>query len=192
MNLDDVLFRTVGRAPRRAVFEIVRELSLEDIKLLEIEKGVKPSALQRITARHHMLARCVASGMGVTQAALVCNYTPSRVSVLIDDPAFSELLEYYSSEIEGKYVGMHEQLAGIARDAAWELQERLEAEPEKLSVGQLMELTKMGADRTGHGPSPTQQTNVQNNSYVVALPSTAESVDDWKNSRSTRLLEHKG
>ena len=104
--------------------------------------------------------------MGSGEAAIVCGYAPSRVSILLDDPAFAELLIFYRGEVQEKYLDMHGVLAGLSLDAAMELRERLEAdmqnEDKSISIGQLVELTKLGADRTGFGPQ-SSSTNVNLN-----------------------------
>lgn len=160
------VFRTRGRAAAPVQAAAVRELDETDIALLGEEKGSRPPPLKRIAERHHALARCLASGMKPGDAALTCGYDASRVSILQADPAFKELLEFYRDDVNRAYQGMHENLAGLSMDALAELRERLEADMQAddktLSVGQLIELTKMGADRTGFGPQ-SSSTNVNVN-----------------------------
>lgn len=138
----------------------VRPLDGADIALLGEEKGSKAPPLKRLSERHHALARCLASGMEDSAAAVTCGYVLSRVSILKADPAFQELLAFYRADVNSKYLDMHGVLAGLSLDAAMELRERLEvdmdAEEKKISVTQLMELTKLGADRTGFGPQSSQ------------------------------------
>lgn len=138
----------------------VRELDEVDIALLQEERGIKAPPLKRLSERHHSLARCLASGMEDGDAAITCGYVPSRISILKADPAFQELLVFYRAGVTEKYLDMHGVLAGLSLDAAMELRERLEddisAEEKKISVTQLMELTKLGADRTGYGPQSSQ------------------------------------
>lgn len=138
----------------------VRELDEDDIALLGEEKGSKAPALKRLSERHHALARCLASGMEPGDAAITCGYVASRVSILQADPAFQELLAFYRQSVETKYLDMHGVLAGLSLDAAMELRERLELEMQsdekKLTFGQLGELVKLGADRTGFGPQSSQ------------------------------------
>ena len=102
--------------------------------------------------------------MTETDAALACGYVISRVSILKSDPAFQELLVFYREDTDRAYRDMHERMAGLSRDAVDELHARLEsdieAEEKKISVGQLLEIAKMGADRTGHGPQSSQTVNV--------------------------------
>lgn len=163
MELDLDIIRTRGRAARPIIATVVRELGAEDLALLFLEKGSEPTALKRLSDRHHALARNLASGMGAGEAGTICGYVASRVSILQTDPAFRELIEFYRrSEVLPQYRDLHQRLSGLALDAAEELADRLETEPEKVSVGQLMEITKMGADRTGFGPQ-TSQTNLNIN-----------------------------
>lgn len=154
------IFRTTGRASKLMSAVRVRELDSTDIALLAEEKGSKAAPLKRLSERHHALARCLASGMQDGDAAITCGYVLSRVSILKADPAFQELLAFYRQDVNTKYLDMHGVLAGLSLDAAMELRERLEAdmsaEDKSISVGQLMELTKLGADRTGFGPQSSQ------------------------------------
>lgn len=157
--MNDV-FRITGRAAKPMSAVQVRELDATDIALLQEEKGSKAAPLKRLSERHHALARCLASGMEPGEAAFTCGYVPSRVSILQADPAFQELLAFYRQSVETKYLDMHGVLAGLSIDAAMELRERLEtdieADEKKISVTQLMELVKVGADRTGFGPQSSQ------------------------------------
>jgi len=162
MNAPLDIFRTTGRAARPVEARAVRPLEEADLVLLGEEKGSRAPALKRLGERHHALARALASGLSPGEAAVICRYELSRVSILQSDPAFRELLTFYRDDVNRQYLGLHEQLSGLASDAAEELATRLTEEPEKFSIGQLMEVTKMGADRTGHGPQ-SSSTNVNVN-----------------------------
>lgn len=157
--MNDV-FRVNGRASRLESAVQVRELDATDVALLSEERGIKPPPLKRLSERHHALARCLASGMEDGDAAITCGYVTSRVSILRADPAFQELLAFYRQDVNSKYLDMHGVLAGLSLDAAMELRERLEAEMQSddktISFGQLSELVKLGADRTGFGPQSSQ------------------------------------
>lgn len=162
LDLDTPLLRTRGRAAIPVSAEVVRPLDSADIALLGEEKGSHAPAIKRISERHHALARSLAGGMAPSEAGIVCGYSASRVSILQDDPAFKELLHFYREDVTAQYRDLHTRLSGLALDAADELAGRLEDSPEDLSVGQLMELTKMGADRTGFGPQ-SSSTNLNVN-----------------------------
>lgn len=151
--------RTRGRAPKQVEAEVVRELRPEDLVLLDVEKGSETPALKRLTQRHHALARLIASGLKPGEAAMCVDYSPSRVSILQNDPSFKELVQFYKEAADERYVEMHEKLSGLSQDALLELQQRIEDEPESFSNGMLLEIVTKLADRTGHGPSATQ-TNV--------------------------------
>lgn len=161
MDLDlDITPRTRGRAALPLSAEVVRELGEADVYALAAERGTKPPPLRRISERHHALARAIASGMPDGEAAIVCGYDISRISILKGDPAFRELLAFYREERDRAFRSVQDKLAGIASDALDELQTRLEDEPEKLTVGQLLNVITMGTDRTGNGPQSTQNVNV--------------------------------
>lgn len=163
MELDlDLPFRTRGRAARPIIASVVRPLDRADLVLLQEEKGSQASALKRLSERHHALARNLASGMAPGEAGILCGYSNSRVSILQDDPAFKELVEFYRRDVEHQYRDLHTRLSGLALDAAEELAERLEEDASSFSIGQLMETVKMGADRTGFGPQ-SSSTNVNVN-----------------------------
>lgn len=184
MNLE-AQFRTRGRASREIDAVVVRELEASDLVLLSAEKGSKPSAIKRLSERHHALARNLAGGMAPSEAAIVCGYSVSRVSILQDDPAFKELLVFYRADVNAQYRDLHQRLSGLAMDAAEELSVRLEEEPEKVSIGQLMEITKLGADRTGFGPQ-TSSTNLNVN---VDLASRLEAARKRVSARKFELIE---
>lgn len=162
VDLELDIFRTTGRAAKPLTGTMVRELDRVDIAALGEEKGSTPNPLKRITDRHHALARNLASGMKEAEAAHICGLSLSRVSILKNDAAFKELLNFYREGVDVAYAGLHEKLSGLASTALDELQDRMEDEPEKVSIGQLIELAKMGADRTGHGPQ-SSSTNLNVN-----------------------------
>ncbi len=174
--------RTVGRAAKAVAAQEVRELVPADLELLSFEKGSEAPALKRIGSRHHALARALASGVSAGEAALIVGMDISRVSILKSDPSFKELLAFYLADVNAAYRSMHDSLAGIAYDATQELQRRLEEEPEELSVNALLEITKLGADRTGHGPKSTQDLNV-NVGLAARLQEAREAV------RQRRLID---
>jgi hypothetical protein len=163
MNLPLDIIRTSGRAAQPLDSEFLRPLVPADLELLNEEKGSTPPPLKRIRDRHHSAARLLAAGKAETEVAAITGYDISRISILKNDPAFKELLNFYRENENREYAAMHEQLAGMSLDAAVILREKLEEEPEKLSVGQLLEITKMGADRTGFGPSQKVETNININ-----------------------------
>lgn len=193
MNLETEIFRTRGRAAKPVQAVVVRELDPVDLSLLAEEKGSRPPPIKRLSERHHALARCLASGMSPGNAAITCGYVSSRVSILLDDPAFQELVQFYREDVNSKYLGMHEVLAGLSLDAARELHERLEADVQSddksISIGQLVELTKLGADRTGFGPQSSQTNLNVNVDLAGRLEAARKRVAARKNENAVVLEE---
>jgi len=157
LNLD---LHLSGRKPVPVGAEVLRELTSSDLALLATERGIQPTRVQRITDRHHALARCLASGMSATEAGLVTGYTGSRISVLRGDPAFEELIAFYQGDKAKPVLDLQERMTSLALDATQELQDRLELDPDKVSTDQLLDTIKLTADRTGNGP---KQTNINVN-----------------------------
>lgn len=153
-----------GRRNAEITAEVVRDLTAADMELLRGERGIQPIPITRLRERHHTVARLIAEGRKAVEVAAITGMTQSRISILQSDPTFKELVIFYRGEVEARYVEMHDTLAGLSIDAAVKLREKLEASDEEggdqLSIAQLIELTKLGADRTGHGPSSSTTVNV--------------------------------
>ena len=139
----------------------VRDVTESDLALLASERGVKPPAIAKLRDRHHSLARCLAQGMSNTEASAVTGYDPSRVSILKADPTFRELISHYRSKEDSALADWSQRAASLSLMAVDEMTDRLEEAPEDFTVGQLLEVTKVLADRTGHAPvQKVQQTNI--------------------------------
>ena len=160
LNLDIAAITRPGRKPAPLSAEVVRPLEEADLELLATERQIEPQPLAKIGERHHALARALASGFSEGEAAAMVGYDRSRVSVLKGSPAFRELLDLYRDTADTEFAEMHAMLAGLSKDAALELRDRLENNPEDLSVGQLLQTLQLAADRTGFGPTSKQETTV--------------------------------
>lgn len=160
LNLDIAALTRPGRKPAPLTFEVERELTPDDLELLAEARDIEPAPLKKVTERHHALARALASGMSEGEAAALTGYDRSRVSILKASPAFRELLDLYRDRADAEFAEMHSTLAGLSKDAALELRDRLENNPEDLTVGQLLQTLQLAADRTGFGPTSKQETTV--------------------------------
>lgn len=160
MDLGLDIFRTSGRAAQPLDFTEVGPLTEADLAALQLNRGVQAPPLKRLSQRHHALARNLAAGMPVGEAAIICGYDISRVSILQSDPTFKELLSFYSAQVDAQYANLHESLSALSVDAAEELRVRLEENPEDLSTGALIDIVKMAADRTGMGPQTKSEVSV--------------------------------
>lgn len=119
--------------------------------------------LKRMSERHHGVARMIAAGCSNEEAARTYGYSGQMITVLRANPAFMELVGLYKDKIEGEFLDFHKRLATLAADAASLVQDRLETEPEKVSTGQLLEILKVGADRSGYGPKTTVEHDIGSN-----------------------------
>jgi hypothetical protein len=88
---------------------------------------------------------------------------PPRLSVLQNDPSFSALVAFYREQVDEAFVETTEKLAELSGEAVAELMERLETQPEQLDVKELLDIAKLGLDRTGHGPQSSTQNTVNVN-----------------------------
>jgi len=148
----------MSNEPLIAVF--ARPLTEDDLASLEKAQGSRAPNLQRLTHRHHRLARTLAEGIEPGVASVMCNYSISRVSILQADPTFQELVRFYRAQVEAQFIGLQERLAGLAETAADILQDRLEDTPDGFDNEDLRKLVALGADRTGNGPSSTTNVTV--------------------------------
>lgn len=145
--------RTTGRASKAVSAELERELGLDDVAALLEEKGVQAPQIKEFRERHHALARHIAEGKRPGEAAILCRYSQSRMSVLLADPAFMELVAHYREIVNEEFVDFQAKLAELALDGALILQSRMEEKPDDMSDALLLQIVQVGADRTGHGPS---------------------------------------
>lgn len=137
-----------GRRSDPLDFDVNRELTAVDMQRVEAESaGTAPAQIQRLTQRHHSLARLLANGTPEAEAALITGYGVSRVSILKNSPAFQELLSLYLKQKEEQFSGLLEQMAGVAKDAVSTLQERLEENPERFSNRDLAHIATELGDR---------------------------------------------
>lgn len=147
-----------------AVLEVCA-LTEADLRILATtEKGfagtTSASPIKRIGERHRALARMLSGGASPGEAAILTGYDASRISILLSDPTFKELLEFYRNEVDTEYITMHSQLAGLGEDALAEMRRRVEETPEDIGFSTLLDVVVKIADRTGNGPTSTSRTEV--------------------------------
>jgi len=108
--------------------------------------------LKAIRHTHHRLAQYLAGGLDENKAAVLCNYTPQRVSALKQVPAFAELLAYYQRTSEVEWTDFVSAAADLSTDMLHRLQEILDESPEKLTPTQVMDAIKLLRDYSGNAP----------------------------------------
>lgn len=147
-----------GRPAKPLTAEFSRELTEADIAHLAVApRGVQAPNLQKLTDRHHALARQLAAGVSPGDAALTLGYDPSRVSIIQQSPAFQDLLSVYRAEVNREFASYNEHRAGLARDALLELRERFENDPTSMTNRELLSITDQmteAADAVEHTDLP--------------------------------------
>lgn len=152
LQLSDILDLPIpgarGRAPKASGLAFVRNLNEADASCFGQNVGAVIRPLAKLRQRHHHLARLLAEGIKHVEASAITGYSQSSISILLQDPAFQELVEHYSSQKAQIYLDVHERLAQLGTSAMEELQERIEESPDKLSVNQLESIIQTAFDRS--------------------------------------------
>lgn len=203
MNLDDLLKGLPSEAtkavaistpvPKRAliplIVKFVKDLSRLDLALPPDPSQCVPIHVKALRDRHHDLAKLIAAGDQThTDIARETGYTVSRVSILMTDPAFLDIVEHYRGEVKEIFRSSQERLADLMRESADVMLERLDEDPDSFTVNNLLEIIKTTADRTGDGPTSTQR--IEGSITVASADSIAaikERVRDRQNGRATRI-----
>lgn len=122
---------------------------------LEAERpslGSTTPAIKRIRAVHHQAARLMATGATAAEVSLTTGLSPSRQSILKNDPSFKQLLQHYAEIDAEVFVNVREKVAALGVTAAEVLQERLEEAPEAVSIKELTNILSTALDRGGFAP----------------------------------------
>jgi hypothetical protein len=130
---------------------------------MSVRDEQKPIPLtRRMTMRHHSLAKCLAAGMSNWEAGAITGYADSSISVLKGDPAFKELIHFYKDKVDAEFIDIPRRLMNLATDALDLAHQKMEDNPEDVSINQALDLAKTAMDRVGFGPSQTSM-NIQVN-----------------------------
>jgi len=123
--------------------------------------GVTNPTLKHIRQSHHKLAQFLSMGMEQTRAAALSNYSPARVSILLSDPAFQDLVAHYKGIVHDEFADFVSAASVLSMDFLQHLQATLDENPEKITPQLAMEAVKLLADRSGNAPtSKTLNVNV--------------------------------
>lgn len=122
-----------------------------------------PSDLKRVREKHHHVARLVAGGMPQRMVASLTGYTESYISILLNNPAMQELLEFYRIRNGQAQELVTEKLRTVGLKALERLDEKLDTDG--LDANALLGVAKLGLDRAGHGP--TQKSIAVTETHIV-------------------------
>lgn len=148
----------LGRNPIKQPIEIsdVRVLSRADLTVLALPRPA--NSIQTLRDTHHQLARAIAAGLTNIEAAETCGYSYTRVSIMLNDPSFKDLVAHYRGLITAEFVREADPVIGFLRNNALKAQamisDKLDAAAEKeefLPTRDLLGIAELGLDRTGYG-----------------------------------------
>ena len=144
-------------------FSVLGEVQKSDLEQLSIKGDSKAPVRKRMTQRHHRTAMYLAQGMKPGDVAILVGYGAPTISILQADPLFQRLVTLYKEKMDKYFEDTGAKLSALTNDALDILQQRLEDDADGFTPGQLMEMAKLGADRTGFGPASKVETNVNVN-----------------------------
>lgn len=159
-------------------------LTPEDAAMLH-QLEAQPRPIDRVRQKHHLLARYIAKGYGLGEAALLAGYGTGTARQLELDPTFQELVRYYSLELEPFKEQMVVKLQAISMEAADEILDRLDDHElrTKMPTKQLEALVTLGTDRLGLPPKQAAQELNVNVNIATRLEAARKRVE-------SRLIEH--
>lgn len=159
-------------------------LTKDDLEMLSLLEAA-PRPIARVRQKHHLLARYIAKGYGIGEAALLSGYGTGTARNLELDPTFQELVRYYTIELEPFREQMVVKLQAISMEAADEILDRLDdnALREKMPTKQLEALVTLGTDRLGLPPKMAAQELNVNVNIATRLEAARKRVE-------SRLIEH--
>lgn len=145
----------------------LRPLMRDELALLKEKRNNPPQPfIQRLRDPHHKLARLIAIGHTQTAAGRLSGYSVSSVTRLMQDPAFSNLVEHYRQTVKQSFVEevdeYHELILGNMVKAERHIAERIEQveeDNELLPIKDALAISRDAADRMGYGKRQTN-TNI--------------------------------
>lgn len=156
----------------------IEVLTKADLAIVLEKRPDSGSRLQKLRDSHHMLARMVALGKRYAEAGRLAGYAANRVSMMMKDPTFVELVDHYRAQIaEGwkQEVDEFTELAvGNMVMAERMLRDKLEAADEddtQLPTRDLISISRDAADRFGYGKRSTKDVNL-NTDFATQLEKT--------------------
>ena len=135
-----------GKSPREVGFEIVRELTPEDLPFANAPRGsggAPTGETAKLRSAHHQVAQLVAAGRKQADISLITGYTQSYLSTLGNNPAFEALVAHYAGVDELRFVDEMARLKALGVQAAEVLQDRLAQSEDEFTVRELNEIIDM-------------------------------------------------
>lgn len=141
----------------------VRELDETEARVIA-ERTLNPrmrvpvAQPEGVKVRHHAIARLLAMGRTKSQVCEIMGMGASTLSTLERSPAFQALLLEYMNMMDREGVESYTRLKIVGNLGMDELTRRLAEMPQQIKTGEVLEIVKLSADRTGLGPTSKQVT----------------------------------
>src|SRR5215469_976604 len=111
-----------GRTGAQLLMTTKRDLTQGDLLLLatqpKAERHAPAPTIQTLRATHHQAARLIARGLTYQEVAREVGRTSQRISDLMRDPTFQELVTYYEKQVEEAALEESVEFSGIVKDVA--------------------------------------------------------------------------
>jgi hypothetical protein len=159
MSASDLIQRR-GRVAAPLALEIVRELTPTDLLRLHEAPLSSVPVLQRLKAMHHRQAKLIADGYTLREVAAACDTTAQRLTQLMKDPTFTDLVACYSdmeiARLLDDSARVRDKLIDVGETALDEIRDRLndESKVKMIPIGELRQIAELGFDRTVAPPKP--------------------------------------
>lgn len=142
-----------GRTPAPPVGILdVAELTRDELQLMaKYGAGKTGSTIKTMRMSHHAVARYMALGYRPFQIARLTGYTPNTVRTLSDSPAFRELIEHYSREVDARLFNFKERLEVLAEDSIDRIHSMIR-DDDDLAPEFIRKVMNDSLDRSGHAP----------------------------------------
>lgn len=157
-----------GRLRPKVEFAIesIKPIRREELSLLaDLREDARPNEkglIQRIRDPHHMLARFIAMGATQIDAARRAGYSANRVSLLMNSPAFQDLIAYYRKLVNEGWKEEVDEFISLATSNMMKAErmiadklDKADEEDETLPTRDLIAISRDGADRLGYGKKTT-------------------------------------
>lgn len=125
-----------------------------------------------LRARHHSVARLLATGMPESTVADLTHFTTEYLSTLKNNPSMIELINHYRSPNNAVVEIIAERLRTVGHAAL----ERLAEEIPEMDHHALIATAKLGVDRSGNGPMSKvahEHTHILDPTKIAALAESA-------------------
>jgi len=122
--------------------------------------------VQTLRAKHHGVARLLAEGVPEGVIAEMSGYDRAYLSTLKNNPSMIELVAFYRSPKNETAKIIGEKLRTVADMSLDVIQQRLETKASEISITELTAVSKLGFDRSGHGPQSTVH-NIEEHRLVM-------------------------